>query len=538
MPSANLRTRTPIVLAVLATVASVVASAPAAVVKTIVLSGQSVPGEALGTTYGPVTAANLSSAGAIVFQSELQMGGESLRRTALSMDTNGERRLIAITGGEAPNLPGLAYYYLDGSFKISSNGLLAFKAGLAPTGAVVPLPPYTSGLFLVRDGQVSLAARALAPLPNLSDATMNQDFRIGNVNNSGDIGIVGSLKTNQYPFPSPTSAYVVTHSQSGYEIARGEMPAPVNGVPAVYDRVTAPLINDAGAVGFSASLRSSGPSQTGTGLFYAADGIHPISIARTGDSALTGGAAKLQLFSGSAFNNRGEYVYAASTTPDDGSSTSGFGLYLTDTSAGTTRLLAKKGDTAPGMPPGTEYQSIDGVQLNEAGELAFFAGLARPAYGLQATTAIFVGTPETIRPVLRGLDYITDDDGQVFRVRTLRYPTLNDLGQLAFTVEVSGPGVTGMNDQMLLTYDPSGGVHIVAREGMPFSLEDGTTGIVKNQNNGGISTFTLADDGTLLFQLNFTDRSSGLFTTAVPEPASLMLASATFAPLLRRRRAR
>jgi len=118
-----------------------------------------------------------------------------------------------------------------------------------------------------------------------------------------------------------------------------------------------------------------------------------------------------------------------------------------------------------------------------------------------------------------------------FKQFTLNGPELavNDFGQMVFSAVVGRPEENGVRS--LWVYDPASGVHYIARIGDLFEVLPGdsrTIGSFSFASNG------LNDAGELALKLGFTDGSSGIFLTNVPEPAILM-AIASSALVLRRR---
>src|SRR5262249_37763669 len=103
---------------------------------------------------------------------------------------------------------------------------------------------------------------------------------------------------------------------------------------------------------------------------------------------------------------------------------------------------------------------------------------------------------------------------------------LNDLGQIAFSTSLTGAGVSGGlgNGSALFAADTDGVLQLVARTSNSFEVAPGDirtiTGIGGLATSGGQDghLVNLNDQGQLVFELDFSDGSSGVFTAAIPEP--------------------
>jgi hypothetical protein len=109
---------------------------------------------------------------------------------------------------------------------------------------------------------------------------------------------------------------------------------------------------------------------------------------------------------------------------------------------------------------------------------------------------------------------------------------LNEVGQVAFVADLTGPGVTSDNNTALYAGLPGQLVEVV-REGNVIDVDPGigvsnrtvnsvdfllTSGA---ENGRGIA---FNDNGLLVYRLGFTDGSRGIFTSQiVPEPSIILL---------------
>ncbi|HWL94450.1 MAG TPA: choice-of-anchor tandem repeat NxxGxxAF-containing protein [Phycisphaerae bacterium] len=187
----------------------------------------------------------------------------------------------------------------------------------------------------------------------------------------------------------------------------------------------APTINDEGQVAFHGDL--SGPAATNTGFWSQASGSTRL-IVRAGDAA-PGTDPPLNfafLFGDMDFNSAGELAFRGELGAMDDE---GLWLVSDDTS-----LVAR--GTAPGSE--ASFQNISGIALDADGEVAFFAGL----FG--DTTGIWSGNPDRLDLIaLSGTPAPGTADGVTFA--SFAFPVIND-GRVAFVVEIEGPGIGPDND--------------------------------------------------------------------------------------------
>jgi hypothetical protein len=250
------------------------------------------------------------------------------------------------------------------------------------------------------------------------------------------------------------------------------------------------------------------------------------------------------LNAGPVLNDAGQVAYSAILTGPGVATANNKAIYVG--SAASQLLVARTGDTAPGMPPGVTYSDLGATPvLNNPGHVAYRAILAGGELTSANNQTIYAGSASGQVPVARsgdhapgtalGITYASLDDNLA----------LNDIGQVAYQAVLSGSGVTAANDTGLFAYDPQRGNLLVAREGDPFDVGAGE---LRTVADGGISFLAgtgltgiinrdgLGNDGTMAFSLKFTDGSSGMFTAAVPEPGTTALVALSGLSLLARRR--
>ena len=184
---------------------------------------------------------------------------------------------------------------------------------------------------------------------------------------------------------------------------------------------------------------------------------------------------------------------------------------------GSLQTVALQGGPAPG---GGTYGNLGGYVLNGSGQVAFNSDLG-----------IFVGAPGSVRAVAITGTAAPAGGNFAGPVGYYAAPALNANGQVAFLTDLTGgssteglfAGSPGALEAVLLVGDvinvaSGGGVddRTVSSIGFPgYIMSGGQDGIAMSFNDAGL----------LVYEVGFTDGSSGIFTsqiTPVPEPTFLL----------------
>jgi hypothetical protein len=190
------------------------------------------------------------------------------------------------------------------------------------------------------------------------------------------------------------------------------------------------------------------------------------------------------------------------------------------------QLIARGGNQAPGMAAGVNYSAIGAAALNDAGQVAFAVDFAIGS-GVNSTndTAIYLGLPAALSPIVReGAPAPGVGDGISYA--GFDWPEINETGQVFYFATLRGTGVTTANDRALFAYDPAIGNVLIAREGVPFDVGGGDLRTITSIA-GFAATDALGSEPGSPFSvsigLQFSDFTSGIFLASVPEPTGLAL---------------
>jgi hypothetical protein len=281
-------------------------------------------------------------------------------------------------------------------------------------------------------------------------------------------------------------------------------------------------------------------------------------IARVGDAAPDAtGAPTSDLFRafsnvGMGFNNAGRVAVQGTLRDAAGTQTS-TGSLFTDAGTDVFRQVVRAGGTLPtfvGETPG-EFTGVTwgnpgtGPALSGSDVLAFTTTLTGAPTGTtnMLVTMQNVSGVDTFTRILRSGDTVFPGGVLVNGFNSVGGTSINNVGQLAFQVSLTGPGVTSTNNSALFGWDPVAGLIAVARSGDTMATPFGTKTIASFGTVSSTATGTedgrasvLAGNGNFAFTVVFTDLFEAVYLTQIPTPGVLPLLGLAGACAARRRR--
>jgi len=497
---------------------------------TVALTGQHAPGTPAGVSYA---SANdhvvVNGAGQIAYWTSLSGSGVvPANNQAVFSGFFASPQLVARSGDPAPGMPGSNYTNVanpalgdDGNvaFTISSGSFTAIFGGAAASPQLVanagdPAPGTLAGVNYLNFQR-----------PLVNDAAQVTYFTV-----LTGAGVTSSNNQALYagPFSSPQL------------VARTGDPAP--GMPAgvnysLFSSLGERTLNDTGRIAFHAGLTGAGVTTANNEAIYAGPLASPQPVARAGDAApgMPVGV-NYSTLSEVRLNDGGQVAYTAGLTGTGVTSTNNVAVYAG--SAASPQIVARTGDAAPGTAVGVTYSSLGTPALGESSRVAFTASLTGENVTSANDAAMYAGNVISPQLVLREGD---PAPGTVQKFSTFNTPAMNDAGQLAFTGDLDS--TDSFAKRYLYGLDPQLGPILIARDGSPFDVGGGVMrtialqGIDFEEGYGDDSRTGLSNDGIVAFKLTFTDGSTGIFTTAIPEPTSAWLLVLGGIRMLARRRA-
>lgn len=201
-----------------------------------------------------------------------------------------------------------------------------------------------------------------------------------------------------------------------------------------------------------------------------------------------GTSAEFSFFSNPKINQAGDLAFWAALKGPQVNTDNDSGFWGPD-ALGATTLIAREGDSAPGVPEGI-FTLLTRPRLNDARRVLLWTNLGSEiGIGFYTSDA---GSP--VELLFGAGDVIPGTGGLVARGGNSSQ-RLNQSGEAAITVYINQnqPGVTTANDQVLLGPDGLGGFRFIAREGDPAPGLPGVN--FGNMGNGP----TLSDSNAVSF---------------------------------------
>ena len=484
---------------------------------------------------------------------------------------------VVLSGQAAPGTG--ANYARLGTASINNSGQVRFDATLAGPNVT---PADDSAAFLgpaVGGGGPQLLAREGQPAPGIAGSVIGELFFAPHaVTPQGQSLVAAELRTggapDRYAFFGGTPGDLrLVYRPDPFEAVHGN--AVSAGPRAVFwlqgrslvhwDGATAsvvptpgeyyqPTMNGAGRIAFTAYNTDAEKQPRGLYAGTGAGDFRPVAVRGASAPGLPAGHA-FDLVLDASQNDAGQFAFIGSaSTGEKGSYT--WGLWAGR--PGELRLLARDGQPAPGLPAGLRFErvlfDIDSstrVSIGAAGHVTFWAALEDEAGAYHGTSAWLALPGGGTTLLARRGDAVTaplpGGGTAQLAVGRIEHDAMwvNGAGQVVLAAEALAPGEE-FGPESLLFAGAGGALHLIARPGSPFEVAPGdvrTVSDVSAGTGGGTggqdglpSPFN--DAGQFVYRLSFTDGTSGLFLTTVPEPGTAAVVGLLAAVMTCRRRRR
>jgi hypothetical protein len=524
----SIRNKSKIIVVVLALIfAGAAELLHAAVVRTVALNTQHLPGTADGTIFYPA-APTLNAAGQTAFWALLNGSGvTTTNNEGIWSEGSGALELIARKGAQAPDTPdGVNYvdFFETNRFCppcmtvrtpwLSDAGETAFRAQVVGSGVSY------LGIWSGGSGTPELVARTGSQAPGTASGVLYGSLDWPLLNGAGQTAFLATLTGSGV---NSTNARGIWSEGSGVLelVARTGDPAPGTPSGVNYSAISGLAFNDNGDAAFHANLTGSTNNE---GIWSQRSGTLEL-VVRKGSPApgMPSGVNFNNLYS-PVINDAGQTAFRASFTVVPNS------LYdqgIWSEGSGTLALVAREGDLAPGAPANRRFASFDDPIMNADGHVTFRASLLDSG-GRTSGEGIWSDVHGYLDLVAGVGVPLPGASGTVFNEFSL--PAMNSAGQIAFLASVP-EGFGNINVGIWAT-DSNGILQLIVRKGDVLQVAPGdfrtisALGFVGNSGNDDGRPSGFNDKGQLAFVAAFTNGSSGVFVSnlvAVPEPSSLLL---------------
>ncbi len=511
----------PLVYASVSTVALIVANVPASPIelRTVALSGDQAPGTPPGVTFSFFGNSDLSEVGGATFRAGIEGPDvDDSNDVGFWSEWEGSIELVVRNGDLAPGTPqGVVFSELIGPIA-NDAGAIAFRALL--DGSDVD-DDNNSGIWAERGGSFALVAREGDRAPGTPAGVFFSALNNGPVfNDRGQTAFQGVL----------TGAGVNGSNNRGFWSEGGGSLALVArkgdaavGMPdgVIYSSLVPPIrLNRSGQSAFLGNLSGPGVDPSNDeGIWIGGPGSLSLFL-RKGDRAP--GTPPGVFFSElprPKFDDDGIVTIQAVLAGATIDATNDEGFWSGDGDSLT--LLVWEGQSAPGTPPGVVFRGLLGPARNGIGQIAFGGGLSGPGVDNSNDGGIWTNAGGPLSLLAREGDRAPGTPpGVVFL--SLGAPFLNDEGQIAFRAPLTGPGVDDTNFNGIWFADANGHLRLVVRRGDRIDVNNDPQ--IDDLRTISALIFNVADFGAsnqLAFKALFTDESQGIFIATVRCPADI-----------------
>lgn len=440
--------------------------------------GDQVPGLPAGVLYDSVRPIARSSTGRLLLDADLSGSGVTPDNDqAVIVNDAGGSSVLMRTGDTPPGIT-IGTFESIGALSLSSQSLV-FAAEYLTNPS-----PLLEGIWSGAAAPVTPVALDREPADGLGpDVFYSLRFSRPLIDSSGRIAFKADLFGPGARHPSFDNAIFQTASGTPQASFRWGDSAPC--VAGVLDRLSPPVMDDAGNLAFSGTISGASVSSDNNACLWSQpQGVPTCLVAREGEPA-AGTGVVYESFTPLGMTESGRLVFRGRVRGPGVTSANRDCVWIDR--GGTISLIARDGDSAPGAGPGAVFQNIDDVVMNRAGQVAFFADLGGAGVTSANDESIWVtDVLGNLRLLVRSGDTIDVNQGigppDERTIRGLRFTNggshftgFNSLGQIAFVAEftdftegvfITGASLDSDGDGLLDAWETEGGGLDVNNDGI------------------------------------------------------------------------
>ena len=488
--------------------------------RTVALYGDPAPGMPDGVTLLYVGLPTINDHGDVAFAGIVEGPGVGFSNDdAVWMEQSGTLALVSREGEHPPGAPDGVVYDWTYDPMISNTGDVAFLAELDGGS-----PPPNAGIWMGRPGFLEKVAIARERAPGTEDGVLFAPLTHQNVPRFSDEGHVAFRAELVGPGVDETNDIGLwTYASAALElVARSGMQVP--GLPdgvvfdlPMYDQ---PVVSGLGQVAFRSTLEGPGVDASNReGIWsYSAEALSLVVRAGWPAPNMDAGVS-FTSFGRPRINDAGQMAFAAGVTGPGINDQNDVGVWAGE--PGSLVLVAREGDQVPQGAAGETYLSFGQAVISASGALALSADTTDGV-------GLWVGTAGSMTVVAHsGMHAPGTPEDVTFGTR-IDFSSVNALGQVAFDADLTGPGVDSFNDWGFWATDASGTLQPIVREAdvletAPGVFETvGSYGLWSYLQSGGQDGIanSFNDLGQLAFWAGFVGGNGGGAFVASTNPDS------------------
>jgi hypothetical protein len=499
------------------------------------------PGLGAGVKFNALGTPVLNGVGQTAFRGDLTGTGVTISndRGIWSGGGGSGLTLVARRGNQAPGTPaGVNFIPFFSTPVLNGAGQAAFRGSLTGTGVT---GSNDSGIWSEGGGSgLALVAREGSQAPGTAAGVNFGDFSFTPLvlNGAGHTAFRGDLTGTGVTISNDRGIWSEGGGSGLALVARTGSQAPGTAVGVNFSGFGDPVLNGAGQTAFHGTLTGTGvTSSNDRGIWSEGGGSGLALVARTGSQAPgTADGVNFSSFGTPVFNGAGHTAFRGDLTGTGVTGLNDSGIWSEGGGSGLA-LVAREGSQAPGTADGVDFSHFGDPVLNGAGQAAFRGSLTGTGVTGSNDSGIWSeGGGSGLALVAReGSQAPGTATGVTFS--SFDTPVLNGAGQTAFSASLTGAGVTSSYDFGIWATAPDGVLHLIAREGDRFDVDDDPLIVDRRMilfmslitasggEDGRHTSFN--DTGQLAFWLRFTDGSEGIFVATIAAPFTVTITPAT-----------
>lgn len=329
-------------------------------------------------------------------------------------------------------------------------------------------------IFSNASGELRLIARENDTAPNEAADFTYRDIRDHRSNSLGKLAFTGAVSDTLIRADDIQKIWLVDEGLP-QTIAQGGDLAPGAGNDLRFAYFSRPTLNSSGQLAFIANLSDFSPSDPQRPSIWSNAPGSLTLVARTGQSGPgvpVGESFGSFDFVGPTINAAGQVAFRGILFDDLTNRESGDGIWLHQPESNELQLIARSGLPAAGID-GVVYGEASFPLLSSNGAVTFTTQLAGVGVDTTNDAALWSGTSENLARIARlGEQAPGTSDGVVFSEFT-RFVAANASGQVAFVANVSGTGIDSSNDRGIWAQNRQGVLQAILLEGTTLEVSPG-----------------------------------------------------------------
>jgi len=489
----------------------------------IAVTDEQAPGLVQGVMFEAFNRPVINEDGAVAFAAEyvLNFGGVSAANDrALWSDRGGMLMQEAREGQQAPGLPNMVTFNtFDFPPILNRSGNLAIEANVKGPGITTD---NDEAIFSDAIGNaLGLVAIEGAQAPGVGVGITHSGITNVHFNDAGRVMFSGQLKGSGVDFTNNTAIWSGFNAPGSYSLVvreNNQAPDLPAGVLLATTSTIQPVLGGDDLCAFRFALSGTGVTTDNDNCIFSGP-ISSLAATREGTAAPGVPGAMLGNYLTPAINIDGEIAFITFLS-GLGIDTSNDRALYSSGQTGNLELIARDGDPSPLAD--TLFETLQSPIISDDGTTAFIATLAGADVGAENDDVVCADHGGTLAIVAREGETAPGlPDGVVFgnAAGTFSRLAANARGQLLFQAKLAGPGVDMTNEESLWQFDPVVGLQLLLRTGDLVEVADGDERVVTNfffsSSTGGSDgkSRSLNDVGQVVLRLIFDDASEAIVRT-------------------------